>query len=75
MPPALALSVLAMLLHVNSFTYVLGVAEASTLIAIAFFLWRRFVISPLLREPVSPARSETVSAPEPSQANVVPRVP
>jgi hypothetical protein len=48
MPPALALSVLAMLLHVESFTYVLGVAEASTLIAIVFFLWRRFVISPLV---------------------------
>ncbi len=75
MPPALALSVLAMLLHVKSFPYVLGVAEASTLIAIAFFLWRRFVISPLLREPVSPARSETVSVREPSQANVVPKVP
>lgn len=48
MPPALALSVLAMLLHVESLTYVLGVAEASTLIAIVFFLWRRFVISPLV---------------------------
>lgn len=45
MPPALALSVLAMLLHVESPTYVLGVAEASTLIAIVFLLWRRFVIS------------------------------
>jgi HPP family len=43
MPPALALSVLAMLLHVQSFTYILGVAEASTLIAIVFFLWRRFI--------------------------------
>lgn len=50
MPPALALSVLAMLLHARSATYVLGVAEASVTIAIVFFLWRRFVISPLLRE-------------------------
>lgn len=49
MPPALALSVLAMLLHVESFTYVLGVGEQSTLIAIAFFIWRSVVIAPLLR--------------------------
>ena len=48
MPPALALSVLAMLLHAESWTYVLGVAEASSIIAIVFFLWRRFVISRLL---------------------------
>ena len=48
MPPALALSVLAMLLHVQSPTYALGVAEASTVIAIGFFLWRGLVISPLL---------------------------
>ena len=48
MPPALALSVLAMLLHAESFTYILGVAEASTLIALAFFLWRRFAVLPLV---------------------------
>lgn len=56
MPPALALSVLAMLLGVQSFTYTLGVAEASTSIAIVFFLWRRFVVTPAL--PTSPYRIE-----------------
>jgi hypothetical protein len=76
MPPALALSVLAMLLRVKSFTYVLGVAEASTLIAIVFFLWRRVLISPLLRdESLSDAGSETIPMQEPSTANVVPKVP
>jgi len=50
MPPALALSVLAMLLHAESWTYVLGVAEASSIIAIVFFLWRRFLIAPLVLE-------------------------
>lgn len=53
MPPALALSVLAMLLHAESWTYVLGVAEASSIIAIAFWLWRRFLILPLLEKPLS----------------------
>jgi CBS-domain-containing membrane protein len=48
MPPALALSVLALLLHVKSLTYTLGVFEASVSIAIVFFLWRRFVVSPLV---------------------------
>lgn len=56
MPPALALSVLAMLLHVQSFTYTLGVAEASTAIAIVFFLWRRVAVTPLLR--TAPYRME-----------------
>jgi len=56
MPPALALSVLAMLLRVQSFTYTLGVAEAATSIAIVFLLWRRFVVTPFL--PTSPTRSE-----------------
>ncbi len=67
MPPALALSVLAMLLHVKSFTYVLGVAEASSLIAIVFFLWRRFIASALLCE-------KTLSS-EPSPAVAVPEAP
>jgi hypothetical protein len=49
MPPALALSVLAMLLGVDSPAYVAGVAEASVLVAIVFFLWRKLVVSQLLR--------------------------
>ncbi len=48
MPPALALSVLAMLLRVQSFTYTLGVAEASVSIGIVFFVWRRILVAPLL---------------------------
>jgi hypothetical protein len=76
MPPALALSVLAMLLRVKSFTYVLGVAEASTLIAIVFFLWRRFAISTLLREePLSAAGDAAVPVREPPAATAVPKVP
>jgi hypothetical protein len=76
MAPALALSVLAMLLRVKSVTYVLGVAEASTLIAIVFFLWRRIAISPLLREdPLSAATSESVAVAEPASANIAPKVP
>ena len=74
MPPALALSVLAMLLRAKSFAYIEGVAEASTTIAIVFFLWRSVVISRLLREETLTAtRRETV--PEPSPSNVVPKVP
>lgn len=66
MPPALALSVLAMLLHVQSFTYTLGVAEASTSIAIIFFLWRRILIAPLL-----PTSSYRIEQPHP---DVLPEV-
>ncbi len=76
MPPALALSVLPMLLRATSFTYVLGVAEASTLIAIVFLMWRRIAILPLLREEaLSAAVRDTVSVPQPSPANIVPRMP
>lgn len=76
MPPAFALSVLAMLLRVESPNYVLGVAEASTVIAIPFFLWRNLLILPLLREePLSALEDEVASTPEPSQPNVMPRVP
>jgi hypothetical protein len=75
MPPALALSVLAMLLRAKSILYVVGVAEASTLIAIVFFLWRRLAIAPLLDEESLDAPSEVVSVMEPSPANVVPKVP
>jgi hypothetical protein len=76
MPPALALSVLAMLLHVRSLTYVLGVAEASTLIAIVFFVWRRFAISWAFRDdPLSTAPSEPVSVREISPANIASKVP
>jgi hypothetical protein len=65
MPPALALSVLAMLLHVQSFTYTLGVAEASISIAIVFFLWRRFAVAPLLRtSPYSIEKTQTAVLPE-----------
>lgn len=42
MPPALALGVLAMLLHVEGFAYVLGVLEGTLLIFIAVAIWRRF---------------------------------
>lgn len=42
MPPALALGVLAMLLHAEGFSYVLGVLESTLLIFIAVYLWRRF---------------------------------
>jgi hypothetical protein len=61
MPPALALSVLAMLLHVESPTYVLGVAESSTLIAITFLLWRRFLILPLVSRQLPALPEETPS--------------
>ncbi len=76
MPPALALSVLAMLLRVNSLTYVEGVAEASTTIAIVFFLWRRLAIAPLLREePTSALKSDATSLGEASPADVVTKIP
>ncbi|MEO7038457.1 MAG: HPP family protein [Candidatus Elarobacter sp.] len=76
MPPAFALSVLAMLLRVDSLNYVLGVAEASTVIAIPFFLWRSWLILPLLREePVSVFETETASTLESSPPNASPRVP
>ncbi len=65
MPPALALSVLAMLLRVQSLTYTVGVAEASTSIAIIFFLWRRYVIAPLRRtSPPKVAPSHPAVLPE-----------
>jgi CBS-domain-containing membrane protein len=59
MPPALALCVLAMLLRVESLTYTLGVAEASIVIAIVFFLWRHLLVERLRvpssnTEPTSP---------------------
>lgn len=76
MPPAFALSVLAMLLRVESFNYVLGVAEASTVIAIPFFLWRSFLILPLMREePLSATDNEAARVREPSPSTVFPRVP
>jgi hypothetical protein len=75
MPPALALSVLAMLLRVKSLTYVEGVAEASTTIAIVFFLWRRLVIWRLLRDEPLNASGEAASVEEPSPADVLPKVP
>jgi uncharacterized membrane protein YfbV (UPF0208 family) len=42
MPPALALALLAMLLHVQGFTYMLGVLQGTLLIFGIFWLWRRF---------------------------------
>lgn len=42
MPPAIALAVLAMLLHVEWPTYVLNVFEGTVVIAVVFFLWRHF---------------------------------
>lgn len=49
MPPALALSVLAMLLRADSPTYAIGVAEQSAIVAVVFFLWRKLLIAPLMR--------------------------
>ncbi len=46
MPPALALAVLAMLLRPDGPWYVLGVLEDTSIIFIAFTLWRR--LSPLV---------------------------
>jgi CBS-domain-containing membrane protein len=43
MPPALALAVLAMLLHATGPTYLLGVAEGTALIGVALLLWRGIV--------------------------------
>jgi len=43
----LALSVLALLLHVDGPTYIIGVLEGTLMIAIAFYLWRPFVFLPL----------------------------
>ncbi len=43
MPPALALGVLAMLLHAEGVSYLLGVLEATLLIFLAVQLWRRFM--------------------------------
>ncbi len=48
MPPALALSVLALLLHADGPTYIIGVLEGTLMIAIVFCLWRRFVLTPLV---------------------------
>jgi hypothetical protein len=42
MPPALALGVLAMLLHAEGYTYVLGVLEGTLAIFIVARLWQRF---------------------------------
>ena len=41
------LSVLALLLHVDGPTYIIGVLEGTLMIAIAFYLWRPFVFLPL----------------------------
>jgi hypothetical protein len=41
MPPALALSLLAMLLHVDGVTYPLGVFLATIAIFVIFMLWRQ----------------------------------
>jgi hypothetical protein len=76
MPPALALSLLAMLLHATSFSYFVGVAEASTLIALVFFSWRRFAVMPLLcEEPQSTRIAPTIRSEEPAPANVLRKVP
>lgn len=47
MPPALALAVLAMLLHVQGPAYALGVLQATAIIFVAFHAWRRFVLKPI----------------------------
>lgn len=72
MPPALALSVLAMLLRVKTFTYLLGVAEASVVIALVFFLWRRFAIAPLVREPLETVMGEFTVASEAAPPTAAP---
>ena len=43
----LALSVLALLLHVDGPTYIIGVLEGTLMTAIVFYLWRRFAFVPL----------------------------
>jgi hypothetical protein len=42
MPPALAIAVLAMLLHTESPTYVLGVFEGTVITLVVFRVWLRF---------------------------------
>lgn len=42
MPPALALALLAMLLHGDPVAYVGGVLEATVIVAVAFTAWRRW---------------------------------
>ncbi len=42
MPPALALAVLAMFLRAEGWTYVVGVAEGTSLIFVAFVVFERF---------------------------------
>lgn len=76
MPPALALSVLAMLLHVESPTYALGVAEQSATVALAFFLWRRLTIAPLLlKEPLSAATSGASNERDPQDESPLTKTP
>jgi hypothetical protein len=47
MPPALALAVLAMLLHARGAAYTIGVAVASALVWCIFLAWRQWVWKPL----------------------------
>lgn len=54
MPPALALAVLAMLLHTDSPTYVLGVLEGTLIIFIVTRIWRLWPSRPHL--PKGPQR-------------------
>jgi len=51
MPPALALCVLALILHADPVTYVVGVFEATAAIFCVFYVWRAFVYRPFLEEP------------------------
>jgi hypothetical protein len=53
MAPALAIAVLALLLHAEGVTYVLGVLEGTVTIFIVFSLWRQ-LFAPL---PISPQES------------------
>lgn len=46
MAPALAIAVLALLLHAEGSTYILGVLEGTLTIFIVFLFWRRFVRAP-----------------------------
>lgn len=47
MPPAIALSILAMLLKAQGIGYTVSVALATVFVGAVFWLWRRFVWQPL----------------------------
>lgn len=58
MPPSLALAVLAMLLHAQTYAFALGVFEGTAIIFIAFWFWRYFDS----RGPLRPRSAESSRA-------------